>query len=51
MSKNKKPVDSMDLLKEGEEKDYISFLMKCRKGVGAGATDLVAGVGTTLFEV
>ena len=45
-----KPVDSMDLLKDGEEKDYISIIDEVRKGVESGATDLVAGVGTTLFS-
>ena len=39
----------MDLLKDGEEKDYISIIDEVRKGVESGATDLVAGVGTTLF--
>ena len=47
--KYNKPVDSMDLLKDGEEKDYISILDEIRKGVESGATDLTAGVGTTLF--
>ena len=45
-----KLVDSMDLLKDGEEKDYISIIDEVRKGVESGATDLVAGVGTTLFS-
>ena len=45
-----KPVDSMDLLKDGEEKDYISIIDEVRKGIESGATDLAAGVGTTLFS-
>ena len=45
-----KPVDSMDLLKDGKEKDYISILDEIRKGVNTGAYDLQAGVGTTLFS-
>ena len=44
-----RPVDTMDLLKDGEEKDYISILDEIRKGVESGATDLVSGVGTSLF--
>ena len=40
----------MDLLKDGKEKDYISIIDEVRKGVESGATDLVAGVGTTLFS-
>lgn len=44
-----KPVDSMQLLKDGEEKDYISILDEIRKGVDSGSYDLMSGVGTTLF--
>ena len=44
-----KPVDSMQLLKDGEEKDYISILDEIRKGVETGGYDLTAGLGTTLF--
>ena len=47
--KYNRPVDTMDLLKDGEEKDYISILDEIRKGVNTGVTDLAAGVGTTLF--
>ena len=45
-----KPVDSMDLLKDGEEKDYISIIDEIRKGLDSGTYDLAAGVGTTLFS-
>ena len=48
--KHDKPVDSMQLLQDGEEKDYISILDEIRKGVNTGAYDLQAGVGTTLFS-
>lgn len=44
-----KPVDSMQLLKDGEEKDYISILDEIRKGVDSGSYDLMSGLGTTLF--
>lgn len=45
-----KPVDTMQLLKDGEEKDYISILDEIRRGIDTGAMDLAAGVGTTLFS-
>ena len=48
--KYNKPVDSMQLLQDGEEKDYISILDEIRKGVDSGGYDLTAGVGTTLFS-
>ena len=47
--KYNKPVDSMQLLQDGEEKDYISILDEVRKGVDTGAYDLALGLKETLF--
>ena len=48
--KYNQPVDTMQLLKDGEEKDYISIIDEIRKGLNTGVYDLTAGVGTTLFS-
>ena len=46
-----KATDSIDLLKDGEEKDYISIIDEIRKGVDSGSYDLMSGVGTTYLAV
>ena len=47
--KNNKKVDSIELLKQGDQKDYISIIDEISKGVDSGAYDLVTGVKEILF--
>ena len=47
--KNNKKVDSIELLKQGDQKDYISIIDEISKGVDSGAYDFVAGVKEILF--
>ena len=47
--KNNKRVDSIELLKQGDQKDYISIIDEISKGVDSGAYDLVAGLKEILF--
>ena len=44
-----KPVDSIELLKKGDQKDYISILDEISRGVESGAFDLVSGTKELLF--
>ena len=48
-NKHNKKVDSIELLKDGDQKDYISILDEVSKGVESGTFDLVSGVKELLF--
>ena len=47
--KHNKKVDTMDLLKDGDHKDYISIIDEISKGIDSGAYDLEVGIKELLF--
>ena len=47
--KHNKKVDSIQLLKDGDQKDYISIIDEVSKGVDSGAFDFASGVKELLF--